>query len=108
MVDFESVLLVNNLPGSHAFAHSLQFLGQKRNTGKTLQVRERLVDKRGLPCLPIGSIASFFVHFRRSNGAHLLGECLLPVRLRGVAAAFCASAFEISRCSMAFSCFASL
>jgi len=94
VVNFEPVLLVNNLAGSHAFADSLQFLGQERNAGKTPQVRERLVHEGGLPCLPVGSIAS---------SAHILGECLAPV----VAAGFCALVFEVcSRPSMAFCCFA--
>src|SRR5271157_695124 len=80
------------LPGSHAFADSLHFLGQERNAGKTPQVCERFVHEGGLPCLPVGSIS-----------AHLLGECLAPV----VAAGFCAWVFEVcSRRSMAFSCFA--
>jgi hypothetical protein len=70
VVNFESVLLVNNLPGSHAFADSLHFLGQERNAGKTLQVRERLVQEGGRPCLPVGSIASFLVPVSSSNLLH--------------------------------------
>src|SRR5580693_3110693 len=79
VVNFEPVLLVNNLPGSHAFADSFDFLGQERNARKTPQVQERLVYEGGLPCLPVDSIASFFVHFRRSSSAHWVGECLAPV-----------------------------
>src|SRR6202158_933826 len=59
VVNFELVLLVNNLPGSHAFADWLDFSGQKRNAGKTPQVRERLVQEGGLPSLPGGFIAIF-------------------------------------------------
>ena len=103
VINFEPILLVNDLPGGHAFADSLHFLGQERNAGKTLQVRERRVHEGGLPCLPVGSMASFFVRFGRSSSAHLLGECLAAV----VTAGFYASVFEVCPWgSMAFSCFA--
>ncbi len=103
VVNFESVLLVNNLAGSHALADSLHFVGHERNAGKTPQVRERLVHEGGLPGLPVGFIASFFFHVRRSSIVYLLGECLAPV----VASGFCALVFEACpRPSMACSCFA--
>ena len=81
----------------------IYFLGQERNAGKTLQVRECLIQEGGLPCLPVGSTASFIVHFGRSWSAYLLGEGLALV----VVAGFCALAFEVCpRRSMAFSDFA--